>query len=144
MFEKYESLLVLFYEINRELEEQIRTTFIEHKLDITTILIIRYIIREPGIIVSEVARRLGIVKSQVSKIIEKLNQKGWIEKRPDPSDHRILRLYLKESGIEEIKRIKRVIWKKMGYVAVDIEENQINEMIKSLKQIEAILASLKE
>lgn len=47
----------------------------------------------PGSTVSDVARTADMAKSHVSKTIDLLAARGFVEKRPDPDDQRLVRLY---------------------------------------------------
>ncbi|MCK4260777.1 MAG: GntR family transcriptional regulator [Halanaerobiales bacterium] len=108
MFEIFTDLL---HEVNKAMEEIMRKVFIEYNFSISTMLIIGQVKKEPGIIISEIARRTGIAKLHISKTIENLQQKGWVEKRPDSSDSRILRIFLTEIAIEQMKQITNQIKK---------------------------------
>ena len=54
---------------------------------------LREIVREPGITVSELARRVALVKSYVSRSVDLLVHRGYVRKEPDPLDQRLIRLY---------------------------------------------------
>ena len=43
---------------------------------------------------TELANELGIRKPTLGKLVERLEAKGWVERRPDPADARAKRLYL--------------------------------------------------
>src|SRR5690606_19805586 len=46
----------------------------------------------------ELARRVGAAKSHASTTVEQLVQDGYVEKRADPSDQRVLRLHVTEAA----------------------------------------------
>lgn len=47
-----------------------------------------------GVIVSELARHTEAAKSHVSNVIDQLVERDCVEKRPDPGDQRLQRLYV--------------------------------------------------
>ncbi len=49
--------------------------------------------QSPGETVSGLARACGISKSRVSVLADDLHGRGLVEKRPDPEDQRVLRLF---------------------------------------------------
>lgn len=49
---------------------------------------------------SDIARKLGIERSGMVKLIDGLEAKGYLERRPHPSDRRVYQLKLTRSGGE--------------------------------------------
>jgi len=62
--------------------------------------------RRPGLSQSEVADLLEIEKASAGRLIDRMEAKGWIERRADPLDRRINRLHL----TKEAKRLHSIIW----------------------------------
>jgi DNA-binding MarR family transcriptional regulator len=62
--------------------------------------------RRPGLSQSEVADLLEIEKATAGRLIDRMEAKGWIERRADPLDRRVNRLHL----TAEAKRMHALIW----------------------------------
>jgi MarR family transcriptional regulator, transcriptional regulator for hemolysin len=54
--------------------------------------------RRPGVSQSELAEMMEIEKAPAGRIVDRLEEKGWVERRAEPSDRRINRMYLTEQG----------------------------------------------
>lgn len=54
--------------------------------------------RRPGMSQSELAEMMEIEKAPAGRIVDRLEEKSWIERRAEPSDRRINRIYLTEQG----------------------------------------------
>ncbi len=54
--------------------------------------------RRSGMSQSELAEMMEIEKAPAGRIVDRLQEKGWIERRAEPSDRRINRIYLTEQG----------------------------------------------
>jgi len=54
--------------------------------------------REDGVTQSHLANILAVGKVSTSSLIDRLEQSGWIERRPDPNDRRSNLIYLTEKG----------------------------------------------
>lgn len=54
--------------------------------------------RRPGASQSELADMMEIEKAPAGKIVDRMEEKGWVERRPDPSDRRINRIHLTDRG----------------------------------------------
>ena len=69
-------------------------------------VIIARLHRRPGLSQSEVADLLEIEKATAGRLIDRMEGKGWIERRADPLDRRVNRLHL----TTEAKRVHSLIW----------------------------------
>lgn len=54
--------------------------------------------RRPGVSQSELAEMMEIEKAPAGRIVDRLEEKGWVERRAEPSDRRINRIYLTAQG----------------------------------------------
>ena len=54
--------------------------------------------RRPGASQSELADMMEIEKAPAGKIVDRMEEKGWVERRPDPLDRRINRIHLTDRG----------------------------------------------
>ena len=59
--------------------------------------VLTYALREPGLTQSALAEHLEIGKVALGNLVDRLEAKGWVERRPDPRDRRIKRVYLTEA-----------------------------------------------
>ena len=64
--------------------------------------------RKPGASQSELADMMEIEKAPAGKIIDRMEEKGWIERRPDPTDRRINRIHLTERGTRIVDAIQPI------------------------------------
>lgn len=62
--------------------------------------------KQPGLSQSEVADILEIEKAPAGRLIDRMEAKGWVERRADPDDRRINRLHLTPRA----DRIHEMIW----------------------------------
>ena len=57
-------------------------------------LVINRLHRRPGATQSELAEMLEVEKATAGRMIDRMEKKGWVERRADNSDRRVNRLYL--------------------------------------------------
>jgi MarR family transcriptional regulator, transcriptional regulator for hemolysin len=57
-------------------------------------LVINRLHRRPGATQSELADMLEVEKATAGRMIDRMEKKGWVARRPDPSDRRVNRLFL--------------------------------------------------
>jgi DNA-binding MarR family transcriptional regulator len=64
---------------------------------------------EEGLAQSELADRLLVRPPTISNSLERMEAAGWIERRPDPCDRRISRVYLTEAG-RALREVVAALW----------------------------------
>ena len=69
-------------------------------------LVIARVRRHPGLSQSEIADLLEIEKASAGRLIDRMEAKGWLQRRDDANDRRINRLHL----TPEAERLHAAIW----------------------------------
>lgn len=134
----------LWHGVNREVHERLRSAFRESDLPIMALILLRTIDHRPGVTIGELARRSGTAKSHVSKTVERLAQQGFVDRRPDPDDQRLVRLFVTAAATETIKEMEnraRVVW--YG-VTAGLPSDQLEEVRRGLRILLQALESTKE
>lgn len=62
------------------------------------------LLAHPGLRVSELSKALSIQQSTASNLLDKLEQKGLIERRRGGPDQRVVRLFLTDKGVGVVER----------------------------------------
>jgi DNA-binding MarR family transcriptional regulator len=139
-----ELLIDLLREVNRDIGEEVRKVMSKYDFSITTMMIVRQIKAEPGITISELARRTGIAKSHISNTIKELSLRGWVEIETDSSDQRRLRINLSQSATEQLKIVRAAIRQHLSSLLSGISELRCAEIIDSIRDIQKALGQTKE
>jgi DNA-binding MarR family transcriptional regulator len=58
--------------------------------------VIAHLYRNEGVNQTTLAESLDVQKITLARLVDRLEQDGWVERRPDPGDRRANRLYLTE------------------------------------------------
>jgi DNA-binding MarR family transcriptional regulator len=53
---------------------------------------------QEGLMHTELARRLRVQPATITKMLQRMEKTGFVERRSDPDDHRVSRVYLTEAG----------------------------------------------
>jgi DNA-binding MarR family transcriptional regulator len=76
-------------------------------------LLMRFVDAADGQSQQALAERLGIPPSRMVALVDHLEEMGLLERRPDPEDRRVRRLFLTRAG--------RSVLEKAGKIAIDYE-----------------------
>jgi len=68
--------------------------------------VIVYVAREPGIAQTGLADKLEIGRMAVTGLIDRMESKGMVERRDDPKDRRMKRIFLSDAAKEIIPKIQ--------------------------------------
>ncbi len=69
-------------------------------------VVIARVHRHPGLSQTEISDLLEIEKATAGRLIDRMEAKGWLERRADPNDRRINRMHL----TKEAERLHALIW----------------------------------
>ncbi len=70
---------------------------------------LRVLWAEEGLTHTDLARRLRVQPATITKMIQRMQKAGFVERRPDPDDERVSRVYLTESG-RTVQADVRGVW----------------------------------
>jgi DNA-binding MarR family transcriptional regulator len=131
----------LFRRASRKVHDRLRQAFRDIDLPPMALFLIKHIDERPGVTVSDLARHCNTAKSHSSNTVDQLVRKGYVEKRPDPDDQRLLRMYMTQSGADmmaELESRARAVW---AEVLEGVPETELTEVAKGLQILLAALES---
>ena len=67
-------------------------------------------IKADGSRLSELAQRAQLTKQSMGYLVDYLEERGYVERRPDPTDRRASLILLTERGWEQVRAALRIIW----------------------------------
>ncbi len=91
--------------------------------------------KNPGISQDELANELCINKSNVTRGLNNLEELGFVKRKPDQNDKRILRVYPTAKMLDTFPEIKEVLREWNSYLTDDIDENEIKIFQSVLQRI---------
>jgi MarR family transcriptional regulator for hemolysin len=85
-----------------------------------------------GLKQSELAESLEIQPITLTRLVDRLCASGLVERRPDPDDRRVKRLFLKPAARPLVERLSQLGEALMGEVLAGIDEQTIELMLAQL------------
>lgn len=141
---KHELLVDLLREVNRGLGKNIRYILVKHMISPATMIVMKQLELNQGITISGLARLTGIAKSHISHIVDDLVRQGWVEKRTDPADQRVLRIFPTEAAAAQLEIIHADIRQFLSKLVSGIPETRKVQIIEGLQDIQAALKRVGE
>jgi DNA-binding MarR family transcriptional regulator len=100
--------------------------------------------KTPGITQDQLAKRIFINKSNVARQLAFLEDAGFVERMPSPSDKRAILVYPSDKAIEIYPQIRQIFrdWESM--IAQDLTPDEQQMMIEMLSKMKARAAGWME
>jgi DNA-binding MarR family transcriptional regulator len=125
---------------------QMQTTFLSRKFhipqaEIRCLLLFR---GERYLTVKGISQKLDVAKSRVTKIINGLQNKGFIDYTDDPRDARVKLLSLTNSGNEKCEEMGMYIWNTHEKLLLELDPEERRTVIPSLESLRVAMESVKK
>ena len=65
-----------------------------------------------GLMHTELARHLQVQPATITRMLQRMEKAGFVERRPDPEDHRVSRVYLTETG-KAVRADVQQVWRQL-------------------------------
>lgn len=92
--------------------------------------------------VSEISRRLGIAKPNITPLVDRLYEAGYVDRQHDENDRRVVNIVLMPAGSEKLAAIRATIARQIQVQAESLSISEFRELNESLSSIVRILSSL--
>ncbi len=90
--------------------------------------------REPGMTLAQLSRALGVASATASVSVKRMEKAGFIEKRADEHDARIMRLYLTPEADDAPKKIHQKMDALESVLTAGMSREQVLELARLLEQ----------
>ncbi|MDO5378225.1 MAG: MarR family transcriptional regulator [Clostridia bacterium] len=92
--------------------------------------------------VSEISRRLGIAKPNITPLVDRLFAAGYVDRQHDENDRRVVNIVLLPAGEEKLAAIRATIARQIQVQAEDLSVTEFRELSEALSSVVRILSSL--
>ena len=104
--------------------------------------VLNHLFRDEGLTQSELADMLEIEKATLGRLLDRLEAKGWVVRRPDPHDRRVKRLHL-TGEVQGLMRSLRDLAAELRGDALDgLGEDERERFVDTLLLIKANLLNI--
>ena len=92
--------------------------------------------------VSDLSRRLDIAKSNITPLIDRLIEQGYVERVRSTQDKRIINIVLLPAGVEKLNSIMSTIVHRIMGWGPKVQEGDFADLLKALNTIHTILENI--
>lgn len=123
----------------RNMDQLFRHSMQSMGLSVIELYILRALYERDGQHASELARAVGRAATSFTPNLDKLQQKGLIERRPDPGDRRAVRIYLTQAAEacrEEVMENTRKIDERIEQMFSEADFQAFQRVLSGLQNLE--------
>lgn len=139
MPDRFEELHRLLRGVTRGVFHLAKDMLHGHGLPPPSMPVMRLIFHAPGITVSELSRETGMAKSYISKTIESLAGAGIVDKRKDPTDHRVLRVHPTAAAMARFHGMHAAVEARLADIIATLPVEKVDAVIDGLRMLQAAL-----
>lgn len=130
-----QAVMMMINGISREFESRMRSGCERKGIKSSYRQIIFHLAREDGLSQLELVRRIRFKPPTISVTVQSMESEGYVLRKPDPDDSRIIRVYLTDKGRQTDKQIFRTIQRTEKEFTAAIPEEDLRELRGYLEKI---------
>ena len=92
--------------------------------------------------VSEISRRLGIAKPNITPLVDRLTAANMVKREQDAEDRRVVNIIICPEGVEKLTAIRATILDQVSQWAESLSTGELRELNESLSSLTRILSSI--
>lgn len=102
--------------------------------------VLNHLFRQEGVTQSELADLLEVEKATLGRLLDRLEQKGWVRREADTSDRRVKRVFLTEEVAPQIKAMRAAAAELRREALSGLSEGQQETFVDALLAIKGNLS----
>ena len=92
--------------------------------------------------VSEISRRLGIAKPNITPLVDRLYESGYVDRQHDENDRRVVNIVLLDAGKEKLAAIRATISRQIQLQVDGLSVSEFRELNETRSSVVRIISSL--
>ena len=125
--------------ISRHFDVLERDTVCCGEVTVQQCLALQHLLRSPAG-VTALADRLGKSVSATTRLVDGLQRRGWVERRPHPDDGRRIQLVLTDAGEESTRKLRESTEQMVAELIRYIPEEERHDVVRALQVLEDAIA----
>jgi DNA-binding MarR family transcriptional regulator len=114
----------------------------ELELSLPQCKVLAHLSRNEGISQARLAELTETDPMTLVRTLDRMQQDGWIERRPDPADRRAHQLFLREAAKPVLQRIWKIADQARNEVLAELSSAEREQLIELLERVHRTLSRL--
>ena len=92
--------------------------------------------------ITELAAREGITQPAVTQLVNRLERRGWVERRADPQDGRVVLVALRDEGLEAIDRVRAEYRALLHEEMASLDDDEVETLAAAVDILDRLIEGL--
>lgn len=114
----------------------------EHGIPLSHVQVLSMLQDTGSMSVSDISRRLGIAKPNITPLVDRLLEGGLVDRIRDTNDRRVVNVVILDPGTEKLNSIRKTISNQVLAQIDDLPASEFKELYDSLEAITRILSNI--
>jgi len=111
----------------------------EHGIPLSHVQVLSMLNDTGSMSVSEISRRLGIAKPNITPLVDRLIETGLVDRQRDTVDRRVVNVVIQPEGIAKLSAIHSTLVEQVKEWSKNVEPGDFEELADALETITRIL-----
>jgi DNA-binding MarR family transcriptional regulator len=94
--------------------------------------------------ITDLAAREHVTQPGITLLVNRLEQRGWVERQPDPSDRRVVMVALTEQGHEALERLRSEYRALLHEEMATLPDEDICTLARAIEILDGVIERLNE
>lgn len=119
----------------QHVQEVARKDIVKYDLNLTEFAVLELLYHKGEQPIQAIGKKVLIASSSITYVVDKLEKKGYVERRACPEDRRVTFAHITEAGTEYMDTIFPQHATQMTRIFDELTEQELEQMIELLKKI---------
>ncbi|MEA2021209.1 MAG: MarR family transcriptional regulator [Candidatus Caldatribacteriota bacterium] len=142
-FESISQIVNLSRNFNRTLKHEFHNLMQDSGFTLPQLSVISVLAKNGEQKVSDISEKMSLSDSTVSGILDRLEQKGIIERKRNKDDRRVVKIFLGKGSRKICREFHRKREEYFAHLLKKLSEQEINDIIKGLKILNRVFCDKK-
>ena len=111
----------------------------EHNMPMSQVQMLAMLGENGALSVSEISKRLGIAKPNITPLIDRLIDEGFVERRRDENDRRVVNVVIQKEGRKRLREIRASLVAGIENWGSSLSMDDFRALNESLETVVALL-----
>jgi DNA-binding MarR family transcriptional regulator len=94
--------------------------------------------------ITELAEREGCTQPAITRLVDRLQARGWVVREPQPGDGRVVLVRLTPAGQEEADRLRREYRELLHGEMAKLADEDVRVLARAVEILDELIAGLRE
>ena len=92
--------------------------------------------------ITELAGFAGVTQPAITMMVNRLQERGWVTREPDPDDRRAVRVALTPAGVETFRQLQEDYRSRLHREMASLAEEDIEVLARATRVIDHLIAQM--